>query len=1148
MMWRFGYQVMKHVWKIENPNPFMLSGHIWRSVYKAMYRARDDFSRVGADGREGIVHGYVGRDPLGPLSNQILGEIVAQPPGLDENPSEPEDYRYPQAPIPPEDSLAHEVEFGIDPVGPFAAWARQTAVIKNQLDAALVLSVLMPNEDAELIAEVRALMEGLPKHRGMNDAGDMALQDIVPNGFLPEATRQPDAAYPEAAEELFEVVPQYDINNPQFPEQVWHALLFNDKIREQEIFAPFSLAPPGNDRELSIINKNIAKSSSNLTVLDRVTHWISVMNDLRNSGDILWSIRQGTLDSSASVEKWERRIFGDRLDASLSPHKMMHMTKNLPSVMAAIAKAGIPAMSNGAFQPVPGRKGFVEIFRPLYEDPRGNLLELWQGYAAARRASTLIGQVNPDGTGREKLFTPQEIQDLMALGTKYPVFQTVFNEWTAFNNNLLDLAVSQGVLTQAEKDLWAQYDYVPFYRALDEIEGVDQRTSAGPTKAGVSGQHHGIKRLWGSEKRLGNIVENMWFNTASLIDKIYKNEAMSRVVDMLEGVVMKQVNLPWEAIQISNAQLASALQAAGILSTNALAQIKQMTPAQRLQWSTIFRRVKPTGPNIVSVMRNGKLTYYEVDDPDLLRTLNGMSAEGVGALMKAMGLSKSLLTRMITIDPGFMLANWMRDTLSSWVTSSANFVPVLGSIEAAGDIWGEKGNYIKMMMAGAGGGGFYDLSGGNVTKALDIEMGEANLAVKIWRGYMKLGAVSENSNRLSIANRVLAKGGTAAEAMHQAQDILNFTMSGDYAAVRFLVRTVPFINARAQGVFKLARGAKEHPVGFLVKGSAIMLATLALLAKNWDDPDYEQLEDYQKDLDWSFFGKGMRYTLPKPFEIGLFFGTIPERLVRAMLGRDDLPVTADVLARAFGSTLAFNPIPQLFKPMYELGANINLFTGSPIVNQSLSGLEPKYQAHPWTSEAAVTIGEAMPDWSGPLQSPVRIEHAIRAYTGTVGMYTLSLADAAVRAFDPDAPPDAAKHWYEHPVVSRVVKGEVKTSSRNKYTEKFYEMLEASNKANQTLNFLEGRADAGGGEAAMNEYMELEGKRIPEIDMRDQLLDIQKQLKELSTMQRGVLLNKEMDPKAKREAIDQLNIERNAVLNSTADIIKQWDELKKTGLQ
>jgi hypothetical protein len=471
-----------------------------------------------------------------------------------------------------------------------------------------------------------------------------------------------------------------------------------------------------------------------------------------------------------------------------------------------------------------------------------------------------------------------------------------------------------------------------------------------------------------------------------------------------------------------------------------------------------------------------------------------------------------------------------------------------------GDVWKEDGTFVKMMMSGAGGGGFYDLTGGNVTQALDDEFGRGKMRWlhNTWRGYMKIGAMSENSNRLAIANRILQNGGTTAEAMHSAQDIMNFTMSGDYSAVRFLIRTVPFLNARMQGLYRLYRGARDNPTGFVVKGSLLMLASLALLAKNWDDDDYEELDEWVKDTNWNFFVDGMRYTIPKPFEVGLLFATVPERAMRLLLGRDDLQVTTDVMKRALLDTLAFNPIPQLFKPMVELYSNNNMFTQTPIENASIRRFEDKYRAYPWTSPVATRIGEMMPDGSGAFQSPARIEHTVRAYTGTIGLYTLNTFDWLLRQADGNLPEPPAKHWWERPVISRVVKGETRTSRSNKYEEQVYKVLEQSQEAQNTFNMLvkQGRLDEAREHAKKRKHLinpdinPETGKALDpdKVTPRTEIQDVQSALREISAQSRAISVSK-LDAKTKRERLDELTIRKNEILNKAAGLLEKLDEIK-----
>ena len=154
-------------------------------------------------------------------------------------------------------------------------------------------------------------------------------------------------------------------------------------------------------------------------------------------------------------------------------YKAALATKNLPSVMAAVMLKGVPEYRDGAFQPVAGRKGFVEIFQPLTTHADGNLLNHWKLWAAANRAKRLIAE------GREKLFTQADIQEALQLEQKYPFFRDVLNDWQAFNNQLLDLAEDRGIIDPEARQLFAQNDYVPFYRVLEEADQQGPGTGGG---------------------------------------------------------------------------------------------------------------------------------------------------------------------------------------------------------------------------------------------------------------------------------------------------------------------------------------------------------------------------------------------------------------------------------------------------------------------------------------------------------------------------------------------------------------------------------------------------------------------------------------------------------------------------------------------
>jgi hypothetical protein len=895
--------------------------------------------------------------------------------------------------------------------------------------------------------------------------------------------------------------------------------------------ALFSRAATADPSVQAILDRVMIKPPEALTMKDRARELWHKVTDVTGV-----EMKQGLIDSFASIEAMEREFTGGAmLDASQSAHKAALATKNLSSVMAAVMLKGVPTFKDGVYQPVAGKKGVIEIFEPLTKHKDGNLLQQWEGYAAARRASRLIKEKNKDGSAREQLFSQAEITTLVALDQKYPEFKQVFDAWQAFNKDMLDLAQDAGVLDPEARKLWEQNDYVPFYRAVDAIS---ERT--GPrNKRGLANQRADIKRLTGSDKQLGNVFENMMMNTAHLMDASFKNRAMQRIVGLGIGTALQPVPLQSEAVKVSDDQLARALSAAGLIVGNVqtdpygVTVVQKMTAAQKEHWSTLFRKVAPRGPGIVSVMEQGKPQYFEVTDPLLLQSIAGMGYDNFSDVFGLFRGSKRLLTNAITADPAFMLANFVRDTLSNWVISDTSVRPITDAIKGVKATLANDPDLVQLMMAGAGGGGFYDSAPEDIRKLIasrvpanqqrlfmDSIVGPKNL----WSVWRKIGASAENANRIATFRRVIANGGTVAEAAYQARDVLNFSMSGDYNAIRWLTQSVPFLNARIQGLYRLYRGARDNKKAFFIKGSMLAAATMALVLKNDDDERYEELPDWDKDTYWHFWVGEEHWRIPKPFEVGALFSTIPERMYRTATGRDSFKLLGQRLFAMFADTFAFNPTPQLVKPIIEQYANRSMFTDSPIVGMAELNLQPEAQYTPWTSETMRALAQAMPDFAPAwLRSPRRLEAALRAYTGALGMYALSTSDAAVSTAL-GYPEEPSRKIYDLPVVGRFWKDPDPRHTR--YADQMYEMLDEANAVSATVNRLTR-------ERRFEEAAELRTENKGKLAVRVRLNRLGTNVRNLNNQIRLIQLDRNMDGDTKRARIDALVERKNAVTREVA---------------
>jgi len=87
------------------------------------------------------------------------------------------------------------------------------------------------------------------------------------------------------------------------------------------------------------------------------------------------------------------------------------------------------------------------------------------------------------------------------------------------------------------------------------------------------------------------------------------------------------------------------------------------------------------GADIFPVYINGQKRFFKVNDPELLFGMENFGIMSTGGLAKAISFPATILRETVTRDPGFVLVNMFRDTLSAAVTSGASFLPVVGTFQ-----------------------------------------------------------------------------------------------------------------------------------------------------------------------------------------------------------------------------------------------------------------------------------------------------------------------------------------------------------------------------------------------------------------------------------------------------------------------------------
>ena len=503
----------------------------------------------------------------------------------------------------------------------------------------------------------------------------------------------------------------------------------------------------------------------------------------------------------------------------------------------------------------------------------------------------------------------------------------------------------------------------------------------------------------------------------------------------------------------------------------------------------------------------------------------------------------------------------LRDTLSSAVTSGANFIPIVDTFK------GFAADLSELERFGVIGG--YDAANDrqDVVKkikkikreqGLDVYDEEGNFAidqvVKLWDFMGGLTTRSDGSTRKAVADSILELTGDQVEAAYQALEIINFDRRGFNPYMRIVTTAIPFLNARIQGLDVLYRSgtgqysskiseiaknttpdevAKSIILTTVFRGGMLTLATLLYYALIGDEERYEGERQSVRDDNWLIpTPDGLPpLKFPIPFEVGFIFKTVPERILDYSMTKFNNPnygnttgkQLEDSISRGITTTLKLDPTAwQIFKPLKEVRNNKSGFTGNPIVPPFMEeGIEPYQQYTTNTSSFAIALGDQFN------VSPIKIDYLMNQYTGTIGTYLLNIADIGVRK--------ATGREYVAPYLTQlpVVKSLFASQMAGGLQEQYYEMRSYSNMVIQTINDMEkkGRID---------ELIAYTQSHKGALGTRDEILRIEKFMKQYRADKLSVQISK-LSPEEKREIIKQLDEGRNLRLSIVPFLVKQTDQ-------
>ena len=654
-------------------------------------------------------------------------------------------------------------------------------------------------------------------------------------------------------------------------------------------------------------------------------------------------------------------------------------------------------------------------------------------------------------------------------GDLIPEYKSAMSSLNEFNSQLLDFAVDAGLITSARKAelIKARMPYVPLYRDLTSDEHLVNLARGGGSAVNRSAKFSPIGfDAKAGELPLRNLFDNYIENINSIITTSYKNYVLRNTFDLIDqankGIkpgqdggltawARENTETKLKAIPLKSSEIESAL----IRKSKKDGQTLQIDPntLEDLDGLTLFRSENiPLQNNQFIVFRNelvknkktGELVEtivprkYDVNNEYLFLTLNAISPKQfakTNAFIKAAATFKNLLTKGVTLDPGFFAgANLLRDTFSSAILSKNPFyIPMLSTavktsqrFQSNAKLTLKDGSQITykelyeefILNGGSFGstlwrgevseqflGEFHRKLGTNYKNVLDRPK-------KFIDRYGDVVTSFENASRFTEYTMLRNMGYSAREAALAAREVaVDFGMHGANTFFRQYTSTVPFLNAGIQGIYRTVRALKnEGPkvrTAVIAKITAYVAApSLLLHILNKDDPNYQNTSQQIRDLHYMIpMGDGNFIKIPKPFEFGAV-GTILTNFLETLDGTkngDQFLLTSWVVLK---NQARLSYVPQVISPLFNTARNKTFF-GSPVISPNMQNSLPDYgQSYPWSSKSiTAAIEGAPPGIRKFLMSPIQFENFWNAYTGAMGGYLLDLVDETFDVFSDAKMPD-----------------------------------------------------------------------------------------------------------------------------------------------
>lgn len=674
---------------------------------------------------------------------------------------------------------------------------------------------------------------------------------------------------------------------------------------------------------------------------------------------------------------------------------------------------------------------------------------------------------------------------LEAMNT-FPELKQAFDVFTKYNEGIIDFMVSTGRLSPAQAQDWKDnVGYVPWTRVEEDTNKLE---SANKLRTGnVHLTELPKLDTAGSSKEIRNVLDNMVGNTIWAIRSGLKNRA-------------------------------------------AIKTLEQLPDAEELKTQDeVDRELKNNKQLVVFAYRDGERVAFRVQNQEDVAAFSSV-VDVAGPVMKAFTTAATGLRSFVTHMPTFALSQLAQDTGRAMFLSGVKHPFALPSKVLSNFYHVVTGGETDIQALGITGA--YDGMPDHAMRRARERHGlqERNAFLRAWDKLEDFSLAADMAVRAAIYEQTMSETGDRVLAFHRAKEYINFKTGGNGQTVRILRQIVPFMNAYIQGMDVLYRTIQGKGLSmedrktamalFYTTGAKVAALSFLYAALVGDDDDYKGLDDYERDKNFIIPGTGLK--LPVAPEIGFLFKVLPERLYQAIAREGtERPVDAKTFMRsmrdaAINAYGGVNLTPQLIKPAIEVATNYSFFTNNPIVGINMAGKETYLQFNNSTSELAKLFGHIG-------ISPMKVDHLLRGYLGTVGGVALDVTDAVA---DPNR---MNKPINKLPLIKTFMYDDTGRG----YKTEFYQFREDVDKVVNSVNTFkrEGRAEE------LREYLTEDKLKL--YSMKGVVNKIEEQLGNMRKYRNIIANDPDLTPEEKREKTDSiLALERQLLTNYNIPKLKQ----------